>query len=207
MGSCRLRCACILGRRQFHFFHCTGIQLDDFLLVYGVHHMSTLAIARKSLFLAFLGRDALSERNALRCTSPFNFEFAPQMNKEHFMVTWSSSLGELHLQALTQRYVNLSIHTAWGIGNMDALGRAAHRVVELSRMHGRCEVGGTAAPTNCCRHGSLQRLMSWGNKSAPARSKYADFGEQQKHNCNHRVTLGTSKKNEKAVIAQAGGGT
>ncbi len=26
--------------------------------------------------------------------------------------SWSSSPGELHLQALTQRYVNLSIHTA-----------------------------------------------------------------------------------------------
>jgi hypothetical protein len=87
MGSCRLRCACILGRCQFRFFHSTGIEVDDFLLVHGVHHMSILATARKSLFLAFLGRDALSERNALRCTSPFNFEVAPQMNKEHFMVT------------------------------------------------------------------------------------------------------------------------
>jgi hypothetical protein len=32
----------------------------------------------------------------------------------------------------------------WGIGNMNALGRTAHRVLELSRMQGRREVGATS---------------------------------------------------------------
>jgi hypothetical protein len=42
--------------------------------------------------------------------------------------------------------------------------------------------------------------MFWGNKSAPARPKYADFEEQQKHNCNHQVTLGVSKNTGKYTV-------
>lgn len=73
--------------------------MDNCLLVYGVHHMSTLAITRISLFLAFLDRDTRSERGALRCTRRFNFEFASQMNKEQFMITAPGYLNALFVGA------------------------------------------------------------------------------------------------------------
>jgi hypothetical protein len=42
--------------------------------------------------------------------------------------------------------------------------------------------------------------MFWGNKFASAMPKNADFEEQQKHNCNHQVTLGVSKNTGKYAV-------
>jgi hypothetical protein len=42
--------------------------------------------------------------------------------------------------------------------------------------------------------------MFWDSKSALARPRNADFEEQQKHYCNHRVTLGISKNTGKYAV-------
>jgi len=76
---------------------------------------------------------------------------------------------------------------------------ASTRTVGINmRAYSACPSSST--PTNCCRHGSLQRSMFWGNKSAPTRPKNADLDQQQKHNYNHRVTRGSPKNTGKYVV-------